>query len=64
MKNESKISFFEKIHHVASNENEFKIVNNLFIDNDSNNNNSNNFISVILFTYFTFLITVLNATAY
>ena len=62
MKNELKISFFEEIHHVTSNENEFKIVNNLFVNNDSNSNNNNNFILIISFTYFAFLITIFNMT--
>ena len=64
VRNKSKISSFKEICHVASNENKFKIVNNLFIDNDSNNNNSNNFILITLFIYFVFLVIVFNATAY
>ena len=54
--------FFEKIHHVALNENEFKIVNNLFINNDSNSSNNDNFMLIALFTPFAFLITVFNVT--
>ena len=62
MKNELKISFFKKIHHVALNENEFKIVNDLLIDNDSNDSSNNNFILIALFTHFALSVAVLNAT--
>ena len=64
MINESKISFFEEICHVTSNENEFKIINNLLVDNNSNNNNNNNFVLTVSFTYFVFLVIVFNATAH
>ena len=64
IKNELKISFFEKIHHVALNENEFKIVNNLSVDNDSNDSNSDNFMSAASFTCFISLITVFNVIVY
>ena len=62
MRNELKISSSEEIHHVASNENEFKTVNDSFIDNDSNSSSSNNFISAASFMCFTFSVTVFNAT--
>ena len=64
MKNELKIFSFEEICHVASNENEFKTVNDLFINNDSNSSNSDNFMSAVLFTYFIFSITIFNVTVY
>ena len=64
MKNELKISSFKKIHYVALNENEFKTMNNLFIDNDSNNNSSNNFMLTTLFIHFVFSVTVFNATTH
>ena len=57
-----KISFFEKICHVALNENEFKTVNNLFVNNDSNDNNNNNFMLTTSFICFTLSVAVLNAT--
>ena len=62
MRDKSKISSFEEIHHVASNENEFKIVNDLFVDNDSNSSSSNNFMSAVLFTHFAFSVAVSEAT--
>ena len=64
MRNKLKISSFEKIHHVALNENKFKTMNNLFIDNDNNDSSSDNFMLTMLFTYFIFLIVVLDVTAY
>ena len=64
MKNKSKVSSFKKIHHVTLNENEFKTVNDLFIDNDSNDNSSNKFMLTALFTCSVFLIVVFNATAH
>ena len=54
IKDESKISFFKEICHVTSNENEFKTVNDLFIDNDNNDNSSDNFMLIVLFTCFIF----------
>ena len=38
IKNKSKISSSEEICHVASDENEFEIMNDLFVNNDSNDN--------------------------
>ena len=64
MRDKLKISFFKKICHVALNKNEFKIMNDLFVNNDSNDNNNNNFVLIVLFMHFIFLIIVLNATAY
>ena len=54
IKSELKISSFDKIHHVASDENEFKIINNLFINNDSNNSSNDNFVLITSFTHFVF----------
>ena len=62
IKDKSKISFFKKIHHVALNENEFKTVNDLFIDNNSNSSSNNDFMLIALFIYFALLVIVLNAT--
>ena len=64
MKNESKISSFEEICHVASNENESKTVNNLSVDNDSNDSSNDNFILIVSFMCFILLIAVLNVTAH
>ena len=64
MKNKLKIFFFKKICHVTLNENKFKIINDLFVDNDSNNSNNNDFVLTILFTHFTFLIIVSDTTIY
>ena len=64
MRNKSKISSSEKICHVALNENEFKIVNDLFIDNDSNDSSSNNFMSATLFMCFAFSVAVFKVTAH
>ena len=64
VKNKLKISFFEKIHHVTLNENEFKTVNDLSVDNDSNNSSSNNFVLATSFTCFALLVIVLNVTVY
>ena len=60
MKNKLKISFFEKICHVALNENEFKTVNNLFVDNDSNSSSNNNFMLIASFMCSIFSVTVFN----
>ena len=62
IKDELKISFFKKIHHVALNENESKTINDLFVNNDSNNSSSNNFILTVLFTCSVFSITVFDVT--
>ena len=64
MRNKLKISSFEKICHVILNENEFKTMNNSFVNNDSNSSNSNNFILIISFMCFTLLVTVFNITVY
>ena len=64
IKNKLKISSFKEIYHVALNENEFKTVNNLLIDNNSNSNSNNNFMLTVLFMCFVFSVTVLNVTVY
>ena len=64
MRDKSKISSSEEICHVTLNENEFEIVNNLFIDNDSNNSSSNDFVSAASFTCFVLSVTVFNVTAH
>ena len=62
IRNKSKISSSEEICHVALNENEFKTMNDLFIDNNSNNSSSNNFMLVVLFMCSALSVTVLNVT--
>ena len=62
MRNELKISSSEKIYHVTLNENEFKTMNDLSVDNDSNNSSSNDFVLIVLFIYSTFSVAVFNAT--
>ena len=62
MRDKSKISSSEEIHHVALNENESETVNDLSVDNDSNDNNSNNFMSAALFMHSVLSITVSEAT--
>ena len=64
MRNELKISSFEKICHVASDENEFKIVNDSSVDNNSNSNNNNDFMLTASFMYSVFSVTVLNTTVH
>ena len=64
MKNKLKIFFFEKIYYVALNENKFKIINDSFVNNDSNSSSSDDFMLIISFIYFVFLVTVLNVTVY
>ena len=64
MKDKSKIFLFKEIYHVILNENEFKTVNNLFVDNDSNSSNSDNFMLITSFMCFIFLVTVFNITAH
>ena len=64
MRDKLKISSFEEIHHVALNENEFKTVNNLFVNNDSNSNSNDDFVSAVLFMCFVFLTIVFNVTAH
>ena len=61
MRNELKISFSEEICHVTLNENEFKTVNDLFIDNDSNSSSSNNFMLIASFMCSAFSVTVFDA---
>ena len=63
MRNESKISSSEEICHVALNENEFKTVNDLFIDNDSNDSSSDDFVLTALFMCSAFSVTVFKVTA-
>ena len=64
VKDKSKISSSEEIHHVTLNENEFKTVNDSFIDNDSNSNRSDDFMLTILFTHSAFLVIVFDVTAH
>ena len=64
IKNKLKISSFKEICHVALNENEFKTMNDLFVDNDINNNSSNNFMLTALFIYSALLIVVFNMTVH
>ena len=58
MKDESKISFFKKICYVALNENEFKTMNDLSVDNDSNSSSSDNFVLTVLFMCFALSVAV------
>ena len=62
VRNELKISSFEKICHVALNENESKTMNDSFIDNDSNSSSSNDFVLTVLFMCSVLLVTVLKVT--
>ena len=62
VRDESKISSSEEIRHVASNENEFKRVNDLFVDNDSNNSSNDDFVSTASFTRSALSAAVLDAT--
>ena len=64
VRDESKISSSEEIHHVTSDENEFKTVNDLFVDNDSNDSSSNNFVSTALFMHSVSSVTVFDVTAH
>ena len=64
VRDELKISSSEEIHHVTLNENEFKTVNDLSVDNDSNSSSSNNFVSTASFTCSVLSVTVFNATAH
>ena len=63
VRDELKISSFKEICHVALNENEFKTVNDLSVDNDSNSSSSDDFVSAALFMCFVSSITVSDATA-
>ena len=62
IRDESKISSSEEICHVTLNKNESKIMNNSFIDNDSNSSSSNNFVLIVLFTHSAFSVAVFNVT--
>ena len=64
VKNKLKISSFKEIYHVASNENEFKTMNDLFVDNNSNNSSNNHFILTASFIHFALLIAVFNVTVH
>ena len=64
MRDKLKISSSEEICHVTSNENEFRIVNDSLIDNDSNSSSSDNFVSAVSFTHSVSLVTVFNMTVH
>ena len=64
MRDKLKISFFEKICHVALNENESETMNDSFVDNDSNDSSSNDFVLTVLFMCSILSVAVLNVTAH
>ena len=64
IKNELKISSSEEICHVALNKNEFKTMNNLFVDNDSNSSSNNDFMSTVLFIHSAFSVAIFDVTAH
>ena len=64
IRDESKISSSEKICHVASDENEFKTVNDLFVNNDSNSSSSDDFVLTVSFTHSALSVTVSDVTAH
>ena len=64
MRDKLKISSFEEICHVALNENEFKTVNDSFVDNDSNSSSNDNFVLTISFTHSVLSVAVSATTVY